>query len=210
MTRVQLLLAGLAGLLLVVLFWLLLWSPQQDELEEVRADIEAAQQQQQQLAAQADQLRAVRDEAPELEAQLAAASSVVPTDPALPSALRQLQQASDEAGATLTAISPSRPSQVDGAPEGVSRIEVSVQLAGSYFQVVDFLRRVEDPTLTPRGLTWGELSVTRQEYPELSVSLSGRMFTRLPGPPVEQPEEETGEQDDDADVEIEVEENDDE
>ena len=211
MTRVQIVLAALGAVLVVVLFWLLLWSPQQDELEQVRADIETAQDRQRVLAAEREQLRAVRDEAPEVEAELAAAAAVVPTDPALPSALRQLQQAADEAGLVLQAVSPSRPSQVDGAPEGVSAIDVSVQITGSYFQVVDFLRRIEDPSITPRGLVWNDLSVARQEYPDLTVGASGRMYTRLPTAPPDEPEEEPDQEDeDDADVTVEIEEDEDE
>ena len=215
MKPVQIALSALAAILVVVLFWLLLWSPQQDELETVRDDIDAARDRQEVLAAERDQLRAVRDEAPEVEAELAAASALVPSDPALPSALRQLQQAADEAGALLRAVSPGRPSQVEDADEGVSEIGVSVELEGSYFQIVDFLRRVEDPTITPRGLAWTELTVSRDEYPTLTGSLSGVMYTRLPVVPGAEPEDEpeddpdaADDDDDDADVTVEVEEDD--
>ena len=210
MTRVQTLLSALAAVLLVVLFWLLLWSPQQDELETVRADIERSQDEQRQLAAERDQLRNVRDEAPEVEAELAAAAAVLPSDPALPAALRQLQLAADEAGVVLESVSPSRPTQVDEADPGVSSIDVGLQLSGGYFQLVDFLRRIEDPEISPRGLIWGELALSRGDYPTLSASLSGSMFTRLPSIPTEEPEEappadEDVDEDDDADVDVDVE-----
>ena len=213
MTRVQLVLAGLAAVLLIVLYWLLLWSPQQDELDAVRVDIEAAQQEQDRLSLELEQLRAVRSEAPQVEAELSAARAVVPTDPGLPATLRQLQSAADESGATLLAISPSRPEQIEDAEQGVSAIGVNVQLVGGYFQVVDFLRRVEDPSITPRGLVWGDLGVSRDEYPALTVSLSGTMFTHLPAPPDAEPAEEPEPDEDDADsdeadVTVEVEEDD--
>lgn len=207
MTRVQIILAALGAVLLVVLFWLLLWSPQQEELESVRGQIEDAQAQQSQLAAERDALRAVREEAPGVEAELAAASAVVPPDPALPSALRQLQSAADEAGVVLQTVSPARPSQVDGADQGVSRINVSAQVSGTYFQLVDFLRRIEDPEITPRGIVWNSVNLARAEYPTVTATLNGSMFTRLPGPPPE-PEEDEDVDDDDADVEVEIEEDD--
>jgi Tfp pilus assembly protein PilO len=206
MTRVQILLAALGAVLLVVLFWLLLWSPQQEELENVRGQIEDAQARQSQLAAERDALRAVRDDAPGVEAELAAASAVVPSDPALPSALRQLQSAADEAGIVLQTVSPARPSQVDGADQGVSRINVNAQVSGTYFQLVDFLRRIEDPEITPRGIVWNSANLARDEYPTITATLTGSMYTRLPGPP---PEPEVEEDDDeDADVEVEIEEDD--
>lgn len=214
MTRVHILLASLVAVLLVVLFWLLLWSPQQDELEATRADIQAERDEQERLSAELERLRSVRDEAPEVEAGLAAASAVVPSDAALPSALRQLQAAADEAGVTLRAVTPSRPTQLDAAEEGVSSIDVAVQLDGSYFQLVDFLRRVEDPSITPRAIAWGDVSLSRGgEYPTLAATASGQMYVQLPGPPEEEPidadpesdDEDDGDGDDDADVDVDVE-----
>jgi Tfp pilus assembly protein PilO len=207
MTRVQILLSALGAVLLIVLFWLLLWSPQQDELEIVRQDIETAQADQQQLTNERNQLRAVRDEAPEVEAHLAAAKAVLPNDPGLPAALRQLQIAADESNAVLESVSPSRPDQIDGAPEGLSRINVTVQLSGGYFQLVDFLRRVEDANITPRGLAWSDLVLIRQEYPTLGVTLTGAMYTQLPAPPPDVPDEpdaDVDDDDDDADVDVDV------
>lgn len=203
MTRVQILLGGLVAILVVVLFWLLLWAPQQDELASVRDDIEQAQNDQQRLTLERDELRAVRDEAPNVEARLVAAESVIPGDPALPSALRQLQQAADDSGTTLRSISPARPTQVEDAQEGLSRIDVALEVEGSYFQFVDFLRRIEDPALTPRGLIWRQLSLERDEHPELNAVLTGTMYAQLPAAPPEEPEEEDAE---DADVEVEIEE----
>ena len=211
MTRLHIALVALGAILLVVVFWLLLWSPQQDELQQVRDDTEAARDQQQALVADRDRLRAVREEAPEVEAELAAASAVVPSEPALPSALRQLQQAADDSGALLQAVSPSRPSQIEEADLGVSSIELNIQVEGGYFQLVDFLRRIEDPALTPRGIVWTNLTLAREdEYPSLTASISGAMFTRLPGPPTDEPEdlEDEVDEDDEGDDENDVDDDD--
>lgn len=209
MTRVQILLGALAAILVVVLFWLLLWSPQQDELQTVRDDIDRAQEQQVQLANERDQLRSVRDEAPEIESELAAGQAVVPNDPALPSALRQLQVAADESGATLVAVSPNRPEQVPDADEGVSSIAVGMQVEGGYFQLVDFLRRIEDPAISPRGLIWADATIARTEADApLTANLAGVMFVHLPSAPEPQPESDPDDADDDPDVTIDVEEND--
>ena len=188
MKRSQVLLSILAGALVIALFYVLLWSPAREDLAELEQQIAAQQTQQQQLQQEITRLRAVRDEAPEVEAELAAAEAIVPRDPALPSALRQLQSAADESGLVLSTVSTSRPAAVDGSSDGLSSIDVNVQLGGGYFQLVDFLRRIEDPTITPRGLIWGSATVTVAEYPTLTVSMSGRLHALIASPVVREAE----------------------
>lgn len=218
MTRVQWLLTGLAAVLVVVLFWLLLWSPLRDDLEEVRAETEQIEAEQQQTAARITALEAVRDEAPQQEALLAASESVLPRDSALPGFLRQVQQAADDSGLTLLGVSPERPTPVEEAEaEGLHRINVAMELEGSYFQLVDFLRRLEDPSITPRAMLWSSLAISGdpEEHPTLQMSMQGDLFAVLPATPPEgeaPPEdaEEDEDEADDADVEVDVEENGDE
>ena len=211
MKRSQIVLAVVAAILIIALFYLLLFQPKRDEVAELEVQIAAQQEQQALIQAEIDRLRAVRDEAPEVEAELVAAEAVLPHEPALPPALRQLQLAADDAGLTLQSVSTSRPVAIDGAPEGLSSIDVNLQLLGSYFEVVDFLRRVEDPTITPRGLTWNNATVARDEYPSLSVSLSGRIYAILEVPPAEEtaptedPEAEADDTAADEDVDVDVE-----
>ena len=184
MKRSQVLLSILAAALVIALFYVLLLSPAREDLAELEEQIAAQQTQQQQLQQEITRLRAVRDEAPEVEAELATAEAIVPRDAALPSALRQLQVAADESGVVLQSVSTSRPTAVDNAPAGLSNISANVQLFGGYFQVVDFLRRVEDPAITPRGLTWSNATLgLGSEYPELNVSLTGSLYALIVVPP---------------------------
>lgn len=209
MTRVHILLAALAGILVVVLFWLLLWSPQQEELEALNTETESLEDQQRLAASRIAALEAVRDEAPQQEALLVAANTVIPQEAALPAFLRQLQQATDEAGLTLQAVTPSRPSPVDDTEGsgGLHAINVSVDLEGSYFQLVDFLRRIEDPSITPRAMIWNSMSVggDAESHPVLNIALQGDVYAVLPTPPAEGPEPDD-EDEEDADIEVEVEE----
>jgi Tfp pilus assembly protein PilO len=190
MKRQTLLLSILAAVLTVALFWLLLFQPKRAELADLEVDIAAEIDQQRLLEADLVRLRQVRETAPEVESQLAAAEAIVPRDAALPSALRQLQIAADEAGVVLQSVTTSRPIQLEGATPGLSRINVNVQLLGSYFQVVDFLRRTEDPAITPRGLLWNDSSLSKQEYPQLVASLGGTVYALLPSAPPAAPAEE--------------------
>lgn len=209
MKRSQVLLSALAGVLLVALFYVLLFQPAREELAAVEVSIEDQGQQQQVLAGEIARLRSVREEAPEVEAEVALAEAIVPQDAALPAALRQLQLAADDSDVVLQAVTTSRPMPVDGRTDGLSSIDMNLQLVGGYFQTVDFLRRIEDPAISPRGLVWSSVTVARQEaYPSLDILLTGSLYARLSGSiPPEAPVEPApeGEEAEGGDGETEVE-----
>jgi Tfp pilus assembly protein PilO len=188
MKRQMILLVALGAVALVAAFWMLLWQPQRAELATVEESIAAEETAQVELQEELERLRTVREEAPTVVAELATAESVLPFDAALPSALRQLQAAADEAQLTLVAVAPARPAQIEGAEPGVASIAMNVQLQGSYFQVVDFLRRTEDPSISPRAMLWSNVAVTKDEYPTLTVALTGAIYAQLPAapPPVDE------------------------
>ena len=181
MNRQTALLAGLAGLLILVLGFVFVVQPRRAEISEVEDEIVDVQTQQTATRSQISALQDVRARSPELEAQLAAGNAVVPDVAALPSAVRQLQLAADDSGVTLVTISASRPERVatEGAPEDLARLDLSLTVDGGYFQVVDFLRRIEDPVITPRGVLWGSLSINPAEYPTLTANVTGTMFAVL-------------------------------
>lgn len=209
MTRTQILLSGLAAVLVLVLFWLLLYSPRSEELAEIRAETEDIEARQVQTAQRIANLEDVRDTAPAQEAALAAAQSIIPRDQALPSFLRQLQLAADESGMVLSSVSPSRPTaaEIEGGASGLHRINVVAALEGSYFQLVDLLRRIEDPEITPRSVLWNSVSVggDPEDHPELQVSLQGDLYALLPTASAPEPE---AQDEDEADVEAEADEDD--
>lgn len=192
MNRQMTLLVAVGVVLLLVLFYLFAWAPKSEELAEVRDEIDAAVAQQSMLRSQIAELESVRATAPEIEAALATAESLVPREAALPSALRQLQLAADDSGTELVSIAAGRPAAVDTVPE-LARISLTITTSGSYFQLVDFLRRVEDPAITPRVVLFENVAVTVDEYPTLTAALTGSMFAVLPAPPPTEPEPATPE-----------------
>ena len=210
MSRMAWVVAALGAVAVIALFFVLVFQPARAELAEVEEQIALEQAEQARLEGEITRLRSVRESAPGVEADLAAADAIVPRDPALPALVRQLQAAADESGVTLTSVSTSRPVELEAPPvEGLSSIDVSVQIDGGYFQIVDFLRRIEQPNISPRGLAWLDASVTRDDasYPELNVALSGRAYAviAVPLPPEAetQPEASGDEVDDDGDNEAE-------
>jgi hypothetical protein len=186
MSRTTTLLVALGAVVVLAAWYLLLWSPRVEALEVVEADIAQAQQGQVTAQARISELQQVREQAPQLQAELAAAAALLPQETALPGALRQLQQATDDSGATLVAVAPGRPELVQTeAATDLYALALSLELRGGYFQIVDTLRRLEDPSISPRGFVWESISLTVEEYPNLTVAVTGRMFAVLPTPPAE-------------------------
>lgn len=176
MTRNTMLLAVLGAVLVVVLWYLFLFKPANDELAEVNTEIQTAQDQQQQLETQLERLRDIRQDVTSIEAELAAYNTVITPDPGLPSLLRQLQTAANDSALELLAVAPGEPAVLEEVPD-LQSISLAVEVSGGYYQLVDFLRRIEDPVIVGRGVLIDGLQVTLDEYPTLSVSITARIFT---------------------------------
>jgi Tfp pilus assembly protein PilO len=199
MKRSQILLSVLGAILIVALFYVLLMQPAREEVVALETQIAEEVVAQAGLTQEIARLRSVRDQAPEVEAELVTGEAIVPRDVSLPSALRQLQLSADDSGVVLQAVTTSRPIFVEDGPEGLAQIASTVQLVGGYFQIVDFLRRIEDPAITPRGVEWTGATLARgEEYPELNVVLDGALYAVIAVPPppeveTELPTDEDGE-----------------
>jgi Tfp pilus assembly protein PilO len=204
MNRQVTLLVAVGLVLLVVVFYLFGWKPKSDEIAEIRAQTDDAVAQQALLESQIASLEDVRANAPEIEAALATAESLVPRDAALPSALRQLQLAADDSGTVLVSIAAGRPAAVEDVPE-LARVAVTITAEGSYFQLVDFLRRIEDPSITPRVVLFENVALSVDEHPTLTAALTGSMFAILPAPPAAEPAPEPEPTETEADVDVDVE-----
>ena len=211
MNRRTTILAVLGAVLVTALTWVLLYQPKNVEVAELQAATAAAEVRGAELALRVGELRAVRENAPEAEAQLIAGTAIIPGEPSLPAMLRQLQMSADDAGVTVKAMAPGRPEPVtiEGAGEGLARMGLVVDVEGEYFQLVDFLRRLEDPTISPRGVLWQGAIVNSEyeDYPALTISLQGEIFAVMPvltPEPVEVPSAETDAEDPEADTDAEA------
>lgn len=179
MNRQGILLGAVAAVLVFAVYWMFLFSPKREEYRVAQDATASAIQEQGNLTTQINTLRDVRARAPQVEAQLAATEALIPSGPALSPTLRQLQLAADESGLDLIAVAPGPPAALvlEGLPAGAASMSLSLQLSGSYFQIIDFLRRIEDPTITPRAILWNSMSIGPSDYPTLSLTVLGTMFT---------------------------------
>lgn len=182
------LISALAVVLLLVAFYFLAWAPKSEEIATIEEDIEDVLRQQATTQQRIRALEEVRQRAPQIEADITTAEAIVPADVAFPATLRQLQLSADDAGVRLVSIAPGRPLAVaEGAD--LATITLGVVVEGSYFQLIDFFRRIEEPAITPRGIVWEAVSLAEAEYPVLSASAQGRMFALLPAPAAAAPAE---------------------
>ncbi|HZU71535.1 MAG TPA: type 4a pilus biogenesis protein PilO [Acidimicrobiales bacterium] len=190
----RVLIGGGAGLLLVLVLWLvLLWLPRNNAYNQASRQASQAEAQASQLQAQLSRLQSDARQQPLLQAELLRLQAAIPDDPDLAQFILDLNDAANQAGVNLLSISPSPPvatgatSPSPGATAGVPpAIKVSLNVTGGYFQVLDFLDRLD--TLS-RLLVIDTMSMnhsagggTAGSQAELTVAITARMFTAKPLP----------------------------
>lgn len=153
-TRKWSLLAAVLALALVAAGWFLLVAPKRSDARALRARTVSAQEDNAQLLAQLNQLKALAPELPKREADLAAIRRQIPNNPALPTLIRELTAAAKKSDVDLTSLSPAAPVllTVAGATtpttqatatDQLMQVPMTMLLTGSYSQMDDFLGRVE-------------------------------------------------------------------
>lgn len=174
--------AGVA--VLVVLVWYTaIYSPKNDDLSKAQDALTAAQSQQNNLQAQLSNLRDLEANRAKQQAALQKLNAAVPTTPDLAGFILQANDIATQAGVDWLQVSPSVPTAPAGG--GPTTINMTMQLEGGFFQVYDYLNRLEDLqrlvivdtiNLTAKGAdaTTGGSSAD----PTLTMSLTARMFTR--------------------------------
>lgn len=191
MTRRNMLIAGVAAALILVLWYFLLWAPRKADLTEAKERRETAERQRTELAARVDRLRSLQKDEPMKRAQIEALRTTIPDEPNLAAFILDTNDAATKAGIEFISIAPSEPSgpsATAGSTAGSTavstgtaaaalpaEIKLQLQITGGYFQVLDFLNRVGD---MPRLVVTDGLTVNSDEGAKLSVGLTARMFVR--------------------------------
>lgn len=178
MTRKIALISVGASVALLAAWFVLLWGPQGGELADAEAREEAAVAANDELELRRDRLVAAQADAPALQAKVESLRVAVPDSPELAQLILNANDAAAASGVDFLSISPTPPA-VSPDPLLPSEINLSITVDGGYFQVLDYLNRVDDMerivvvdtlALTPSG---GE-----EDAPAgLSAALTARMFT---------------------------------
>jgi Tfp pilus assembly protein PilO len=141
--RTELLIAAIGILLVLALGTLLLVRPKQQAVAEARADRNSAIAESQALRDQVRALESLKDNAAELRAQAGLAKAEFPSTPGLPALVDALQDAASQAGVDLVSITPAAPKASTDQPE-LAEITTGINVKGGYFEIEDFLSRVEN------------------------------------------------------------------
>jgi Tfp pilus assembly protein PilO len=167
-----------AGVLLglLSLWFIMLWGPQGGRLQDAKDRATAADTVNSGLELRLARLQTSQERAPELQADVEQLRRAVPDGPELAEFILDANQAASDAGVDFLSISPALPKRDDATLPPV--IPLSINVAGSYFSVLDYLDRL---TTLPRvvvvdslALSPGELDIAGTQ--DLRVALTGRMF----------------------------------
>jgi Tfp pilus assembly protein PilO len=177
---------------IVLLVWnLLIFAPRGKKLSAAKRDAQTAQATEVTLRAQLNRLVKISHNGPEIAAELAKLSAAVPSTPDLDGFILSANQIAVQSGIDWLSVSPS---VITAGNTGPSVIPLSMQIQGGFFQVLDYLNRLEAMgrlvIVDAINVTGGAAaagasgSAAPTGPPKLSVSLTGRMFTRAvrPGP----------------------------
>jgi len=187
-TRNVALIAVLVAVVITLAFWFLLYQPQNERQAEIEAEIVGLRSEEAALETQVATLRGIQQNEVQIRAALARLDEYIPPNVAQPSALRQLQRTADAAGATLQVLTfgdPARPEAIGGTTaldtgdptKALAAIPVSIAVDGGYFQIVDFLRRVEVDV--PRAVLIQDVSLEKSpdgDFPLLRATFATQLF----------------------------------
>jgi hypothetical protein len=141
--RNELVLAGIGVLLVLVAATLLLVRPTQQATAEANAERDAALTESQTLRDQIKALEALKPKEAELKAKAGLAKAEFPATPALPALVDALQDAASLSGVDLGTVAPSTPQTSTTSPL-LAEITTTVNVSGGYFEIQDFLVRLEN------------------------------------------------------------------
>lgn len=157
----------LGCLLVLAAGWFLLVSPKRSDAAALRTQAESQVSANAQLENQLQVLKAQAKDLPKQQAKLAAVAAKIPDNPALPAMIRALTTAATAAGVELVTVTPGPPAAVTAAPAGapaaagpaapaagapaaggtagtLAQIPLSLNVAGGYFQVEQFVSNLEN------------------------------------------------------------------
>ena len=181
-TRVKLILAGVLALLVCVVFYFFFVRPRSQELDKTNNEIDAAEAQTSSLQAQLADLRALKEQEPQLRAELNEIRELVPQSDETANFIFQLQDSATAAGVPFIRLDPEDPRP---APEdsSVAQVRTTIGAQGGYFSLQDFVRRVSE---LDRAVSIDNFSMTSVEGEEaeergrVQLQMVVRIFFEVP------------------------------
>ena len=179
--RAQIVLAIVASVVVLALFFFLFVSPRRDRLSEVRAEVEAARQQTVTLQAELDRLQALQDDAARLNARLVEVRKLVPENDELAQFIFQVQDEANRAVVSFVQVTPELPKPPPERAQ-LAEIRITIGAEGGYFSIQDFLRRLYDLERALRVDILQMVGTQDAETGETTIDLeaTARIFFEIP------------------------------
>jgi Tfp pilus assembly protein PilO len=175
----------LLGIVVLLAWNMLIFAPKGRTLSHAKDDTKAAQQIESVLRATLARLQDISQNGPAIAAQLDKLSAAVPESPDLDGFILSANQIAVKSGIDWLSVAPGI---VQAGDLGPSVIPLTVQIKGGFFQVLDYLNRLEDMgrLVIIDGIDVAadteSTDATSSGPPTLSVTLTARMFTRAAPP----------------------------
>src|SRR4051812_14770617 len=174
-TRQWTVLTAVACLAIIAAGWFLAVKPQRSHTASLRTQTQSVQSSNSELQSQVAQLKQQQKDLPAQQKVLSQIATRIPDNPALPSLIRQLSAAADGAGVNLVSLAPSAPVIAAAAPAAVTTgtgasgttatshaavsplasIPITLQVQGTYFNVVQFFSAIEGLSRAMLVTGWG-------------------------------------------------------
>jgi Tfp pilus assembly protein PilO len=146
---------GLVVAVVCAPWWFMVWTPKQSTLHDARSARSAEEGKTDGLKSQLRSLQDIQRQGPRTQAELMRLQGFVPKDPQLASFIRTANDIASQSGITWLSISPSVPAPSSSG--GPTTIGLQFQLQGTFFEVVDYIHRMEK---IPRLVKMNNLSLT--------------------------------------------------
>ncbi len=185
--RMALSLGGIAAVM-VLAWWMLMWKPAGGDLAAARKRTDQATQQINQMQVQLSRLEVIRDELPALQSQVQNLRTAIPDSPGLADFLLAAHDAEAASGLEFLTATANEPAP--GPIPGLQVIDVQLTGNGGYYQVLDFVNRLQ---AMHRIMSISNITVVSANSedtveigpPNLQLTISGRLYMATPETPTD-------------------------
>jgi Tfp pilus assembly protein PilO len=180
-------LAAIGLVAIVALWYFFLISPKRSEIVEINEQVQVERETFERNSARLKKLDQERAAAQEARGELLKLDKLVPGDEQMPSLIVELQKSANDAGIDFVKIEPDLPTPGLGA----SVIPIEMKFEGRFFDVNEFLYRVEnyarlegaEVNVSGRFLSVVEITLEEgefQDWPSVTVTLGINAYTTMP------------------------------
>jgi Tfp pilus assembly protein PilO len=188
MNRRGVLIGAGAGLVAVLAWYLMLFAPAKSDVSDTKRKLADAQNAQTVKAHELQSLQALKQQSGTSGDSARRLDQLVPARPELASFIDNANTIATRSGIDFLSISPTPPSATVTVG-GASVIAMSMQIEGTFYDLLKYLDSLQDPDQMPRLVVIDSLNVAAKgdsvqfagQSPTLAVTLSARMFMQPAG-----------------------------